>query len=278
MLANRTGRWSIGAALICVLLLAASWFLLISPRRADAADVRTQVTATDNQAGDLRIKLAQLKAEFADLPAQKAKLKAIKQQLPPTADIPAFVRSMQSIAAQSGVSLDSITPGAPALLGNTPGNTASGPGSLVGIPMTITISGEYFETVLFLKQVQTKLQRSYLINGLALTPNEDIATATAAPTVAPTATAIATASPGSTATATPTPVVTAAPAVTDDTSGTLINVTVNVSGSIFVLLDGTSTLDEVTAATKAASKTGTKTPATTATTAPVAGGNESTTR
>jgi type IV pilus assembly protein PilO len=256
MLANRTTRWSLGAALLCVLLLALSWFMLISPRRADADSIRGQAAQADLQVSQLQVKIAQLKSEFADLPKQRAELATIKAQLPPTADIPAFVRTLQSLAAQTGVSLDALSPGTPAVVSATSaaGTAASGTagaGSLVSIPVGLTISGDYFEAALFLKNLQTKTQRSYLISSLALTP----ATAATDSATAATPTPTATGSAGATA-VTATPTVTATPE-------SLTNVSVAVNGSLFVLLDGTSTLDQVKKDTKAAAgSTGSGTSAT----------------
>jgi len=264
MLANRTSRWSIAAALLCIVLLAASWFLLISPRRADASDIRSQTTAAEDQASLLRVKIAELKAEFADLPKQLAELKAIKKQLPPTANIPAWVRDMQSSAAETGVSLDSIVPGTPALVGAASASGVAGTGSVVSVPMTLTLTGDYFEAALFLKRVQAQLHRSYLISGLALVPAEEEATATA--TVAPVPTSTSTATPTATATATATA---AAEPVTS-----LDRVSVSLTGALFVLMDGTSTLDQVTKDAKAAA-TGTSTKVT-PTTVPVAAGGTAT--
>jgi Tfp pilus assembly protein PilO len=266
MLANRTSRWSIGAALLCIALLAASWFLLISPRRADATTIRGQAVTADAQAASLQQTITELKAEFADLPKQKTKLKAIKQQLPPKADIPAFVRQLQSLAAQAGVSLQSIVPGQPALAvaagatTTTTTSTASGPGSLVTIPLTLEVSGDYFEASLFVKNLQTKIQRSYLISGFAVVP---------APTVNTTATATATPVASASDAATATPVASAAAAAV---SPNLDSVTMTLNGSLFVLLDGTSTLDDVAADAKAAGKTGkaTTTPSATSTAAAAA--------
>jgi Tfp pilus assembly protein PilO len=260
MLANRTTRWSLGAALLCVLLLALSWFMLISPRRADADSIRGQAAQADLQASQLQVKIAQLKSEFADLPKQRAELATIKAQLPPTADIPAFVRTLQSLAAQTGVSLDALSPGTPAVVSATSaaGTAASGTagaGSLVSIPVGLTISGDYFEAALFLKNLQTKTQRSYLISSLALTPATAATDSATAATATPTPTPTATGSAGATA-VTATPTVTATPE-------SLTNVSVAVNGSLFVLLDGTSTLDQVKKDTKAAAgSTGSGTSAT----------------
>jgi Tfp pilus assembly protein PilO len=241
MLANRTSRWSIGTALICVALLAAAWFLLISPRRDDASSVRGQAVQADNQAATLTTQIAELKSEFADLPKRRAELKVIQQQLPPGAELPTFVRDLQSLAADAGVSMDSITPGAPTVLAKTgvAAPVTAGSGSVVSVPMTIVVTGEYFEGSLFLKNLQTKLERSYLVTGLAAAP--------AVVDPAATATATATATPTSTA-STPTASATTAPVNLDP-------MTLTVEGSVFVLLDGTSTFDDVAKDAKAAGKT-----------------------
>jgi Tfp pilus assembly protein PilO len=270
MLANRTSRWSIGTALLCILLLAASWFLLISPRRADAADVRGQATTADGQAALLQTQIALLKTQFADLPKQKAELKAITAELPPGADVPALVRTLQSIAAQTGVSLDSISPGGPTVVTATgaAATSVAGAGSLVRLPMDLVVTGEYFETSLFIKNLQSKITRSYLVTGIAVAPaQEAAATATPSATATPTAQTTATATPAST----PTP--TAAAPVD------LTTITLTMQGSVFVLLDGTVTLDDVARQAKAAAigkqppaLTGTTTPTTAPTGVPAAGG------
>lgn len=244
MLANRTSRWSIGAALLCVVLLAASWFFLISPRRADASAVRAQVVQADSQADLLQVKIAELRSEFTDLPKQKAELKAIKRQLPPNADIPAFVRQLQSLAAAAGVSLDSVKPATPAIVtaAGAPTNAAAGDGTLVQLPVGIVVTGDYFEASLFVKNLQTNISRSYLLTGIGAVPGpeEETATATAAPT-----TAAATPTPTATATAEP-------PTINLD------RVTLALTGSLFVLMDATTTLDDVAKDALASTKPGAK--------------------
>src|SRR4051794_29933603 len=115
MFANRTSRWSIGAVLLCAALLAASWFLLISPRRADATDLRGKTEQADTQASGLQLQIAQLKADFNDLPKRREELKAIKAQLTPSTEMPALIRTFHSMAGRSGVELQSITPGVPTI-------------------------------------------------------------------------------------------------------------------------------------------------------------------
>jgi hypothetical protein len=44
---TKTRTWAAATAGICVLLILAAWFLLISPKRAEAADLRDQTVAQD---------------------------------------------------------------------------------------------------------------------------------------------------------------------------------------------------------------------------------------
>lgn len=260
MLANRTSRWSLAAAALCIVLLAASWFLLISPRRADAFAVRAQAAQSDAQAVQLQVDIADLKAQFADLPKQRAELKAIKRQLPPQAGIPELLRDLRQIAARSGTTLDSLIPGTPSVLGATSGSgpVTAGTGSVITIPLQLSVTGGYFEASLYVKHLQTKLQRSMLITAINSAP----ATATEGES---TETATATSSPAATATATAT--ATAAAAVTS-TQINLERVTLTITTSLFVLMDGTTTLEDMIRQVRAAGGLATATPVPIATPVP----------
>ena len=257
MFANRTGRWSLATAIVCIALLAASWFLLVSPRRASAAETRVQSAAAQSQADLLQVKINQLRVQYADLPKRRAELNAIRHELPADAAIPTLVRDLQTYAAQAGVTLDTLAPGSPGLVTAEGAPAAAGAVAsatapqLVGIPMTLTINGDYFEASLFIKYLQTKLNRALLISAVSVAKGAETAT--------PASTSTATA----TSTATPTPTVAATTAAVSD------QVTVTITGSIFVLLDGTSSLADVTKAAKAAAL-GTSTATPTPTSSPTA--------
>ncbi|HST82599.1 MAG TPA: hypothetical protein VLL08_12765 [Kineosporiaceae bacterium] len=259
MFANRTGRWSLATAIVCIALLAASWFLLVSPRRASAAETRLQSVAAQSQADLLQVKINQLRVQYADLPKRRAELDAIRHELPADAAIPTLVRNLQTYAAQAGVTLDTLAPGSPGLVTAEGAPAAAGAAAsatapqLVGIPMTLTINGDYFEASLFIKYLQTKLDRALLISAVSVAKGSETAT------------------PASTSTATATS--TATPTVAATTAATIVpvsdQVTVTITGSIFVLLDGTSTLADVTKAAKAAAL-GTSTATPTPTSSPTA--------
>jgi Tfp pilus assembly protein PilO len=171
VLQSKTARWSTGTALLCVVLLAIAWFLVVAPRRADAAEVQAEVLGQQQQNDQLRTSVEQLKAEFVQLPATRAKLAEIRNQLPPTQDVPGLLRTVESLATAAGVKLVSFTPGPLQTLGaNGAATTAakSGSGTLTALPLTLTLTGEYFQVVTFLRQLQTGVPRAFLVSGLQI--------------------------------------------------------------------------------------------------------------
>lgn len=174
MLSTRTSRWSAGTAVACIGLVAAAWFLLIAPRRADAASTR-EAQAAAQQANDvLKVKVAQLRAQSAELPATRLQLARLREQLAPTADLPGLVRTISRMATAAGTELRSITPGAATVLGGT---TAAGSGSgatapaasgsrVVAVPLTIEATGDYYQAVGFVRQLQTSMTRALLVTNI----------------------------------------------------------------------------------------------------------------
>lgn len=189
MLNSKTSRWTAVTALLCVALMAAAWLLLISPRRAEAADIRAQAESRRSQNDALQLEVAQLRAQFAELGKSRAELAQIQAQMPLDAAMPALVRSVSAAAASAGVQLESLTPAAaitmnpkgagastlaPSAAAGTGGGTgtpaAGGTGGLrvIQIPVTIVSQGEYFQQVLFLKKLQTELVRVLAISNLQM--------------------------------------------------------------------------------------------------------------
>jgi Tfp pilus assembly protein PilO len=173
---SNSRSWAIGAAVMSLVLAVAGWFLLISPVRGSTAT--TRASQTSEQAKNVQLKLAidQLKAEFATLPSKQAELAAIKQQMPNNPGLPTLIRSLSTIAKNSGATLVSIAPGTPTALSaassfNATPTAASATASTVqAIPVTIIASGTYAENELFLQQVQNSMTRIMLVNGLTIAP------------------------------------------------------------------------------------------------------------
>jgi Tfp pilus assembly protein PilO len=179
---NSTRTWTAGTAVAAVLLLIAGWFVLISPQRSEAADLRDQVTAQNAANDQIALKTKQLQAQFASLPERQAQLAEIKQQMPDNPALPSLIRDLSSYAESAGVTLDSVAPGTPAAVvaaapAAAPAGQPVAPGQapaagstdgLVSIPTTVTAVGSYSELTLYLQKLQSSMRRAFLVNTVTL--------------------------------------------------------------------------------------------------------------
>ena len=217
---TKTRTWSAATAALCVLLIVAAYFLLIAPKRAEAADLRDQTLAQDQANQQSRLKIQQLKAQYAELPTKQAELAVIKQQLPDNPALPTLIRTLASMADASGVTLVSLAPApptavvlaaapvvapavapaaAPAAGAPVTAPVAAAPAapttSLFGISTTMIIKGDYAASTLFVQKLQAagvakegtqtakagaQMARAFLVQSIKVAPNADAATATKA--------------------------------------------------------------------------------------------------
>jgi Tfp pilus assembly protein PilO len=219
-------RWIIGGAIGLVLLLVAGWFLLISPKQSEAADLRDQ-TVNQLAANDqTRLRIARLRAQAAELPAQRALLASIQRQLPNTPALPTLIRDLTAAARAGNVRLVSLAPatpvamqlmeptpqapsgetgdtGAGAATGEpdtgtgdtatpTPAPTAAAPtDALFRIEVAMTVEGSYFDVQRFISRTEV-LDRTMLVTGFTLTPGGQGDTAATAVRRSPDLTAVLT--------------------------------------------------------------------------------------
>jgi Tfp pilus assembly protein PilO len=195
---DKLKQWVALAVVASVLIVAAGWFLAISPKRAEAEELRVQ--ASDQLATNqmLETQLQMLKAQAKELPKEQAKLAAVSAKIPSDPALPGLVRALLEAAANSGVELVSVAPGTPELLvvaapapveapaeGQTtpatdpaapvdpaaaaaPGGTA---GQLARIPVAINVVGHYFEVQQFMSALE-QLPRALRVDNLSLTPGK----------------------------------------------------------------------------------------------------------
>ncbi len=188
---SKTTAWVAATVALCLVVTLAAWFLLIAPKRADAAETRVQTAATQAANAQLQLEIAELKAQFAELPQRQAELAAVKQAMPEAAQLPTLVRDLDAKAIAAGVTLMTLTPGTTVALAGvgaevaapvdpaldtattTPAGGAADVAApttdtLAAIPVVITVVGNFFNAETFLKSVQTELSRDYLVQGLSI--------------------------------------------------------------------------------------------------------------
>ena len=189
-----TRKWSALAVLLVAAVFAASWFLLIAPKRSDAAGLRSQAVKQDANNERLRQQLEVLKAQAQDLPKQEAFLAQIRKQLPDNPALPALIRDLSAAAKKAGLSLESLAPADPIAVVDTtvapvapvaPPADETSDGSapvaappappaptLFQLPIVVKASGSYFEVEQFVNKIEG-LKRSFLVTGFTLKAGAD---------------------------------------------------------------------------------------------------------
>jgi Tfp pilus assembly protein PilO len=171
---SRIRQWTLGTAVLVILMLVAGWFLLISPQKGDAASLNDQTQSQQAHNAQLQLQLAQLKAQNATLPQQEALLAAIQQHIPvSTPALPALVRTFSAAAATAGVTLTSLSPNSPV---EYPTNQTTNP-VLWEATIAVTATGSYFSVERFVAAIEG-MQRSVMVTGFTLAPDQGTTTVT----------------------------------------------------------------------------------------------------
>jgi Tfp pilus assembly protein PilO len=168
-------KWTALAVVAALVILAGGWFLLVSPKRSNAAGLRAQAAAKQHSNQSLQTQLGVLKAQAKDLPKQQAKLAAVAAKLPADPAMPALVRALNKAASDANVELVSMAPGTP-LAVTTVSSTSAGTvgggsaaGGLQQIPVTLNVVGSYFQVAEYLDRLEG-LTRAFRVTGFTLAP------------------------------------------------------------------------------------------------------------
>jgi len=166
--------WLIGGFLAAALLVTAGWFVLISPKFAQADEVRSQAEGASLQLIKLNKEVAALAALEKKKAAYVTQLRAKQAALPTSYDVPAFVRQLQDSGNALNVDISGITVGGPAKSGTVT--------DVVELPITLAAEGSPANLSTFLTKLQTGQPRAVLINSVNL--NLDVAATDQAGTTA----------------------------------------------------------------------------------------------
>ena len=220
-----TRKWSALAVVLVLAILAAGWFLLVSPKRGEAADLEKQAANQESANAKLVSELNELKQQQADLPQQRAELAVMRKQIPDNPALPTLIRNLTQAGRKVGVSINTMAPAVPVAVvapaATTPvastststtstgtsdsstsssstsssttsssdssgtGSSSTGSSSTTGsttpttpttaaptlyqVPLTLAVSGSYFELEQFINKLEG-LRRSFLVTGFTLAP------------------------------------------------------------------------------------------------------------
>ena len=122
---DKLKQWVALTVVGCLAVMAAGWFLLISPKKAEAADLVAQTSEQEATNDGLRTQLQVLKAQAKDLPKKQADLARVSAKIPDNPALPSLIRALTTAASSAGVQLVSLTPGAPVPVAPPPGTVVA---------------------------------------------------------------------------------------------------------------------------------------------------------
>jgi Tfp pilus assembly protein PilO len=169
-----TQKWYAGAVAASAVVLAGGWFVLVSPQKASVDEIVAQTATVNNANARTEQQIAALKAEFTQLPQLQSQVALIRQHIPQTPNEPTLLRTVTKAASTAGVNLSSITIAAPSVMqsgtatGGATGNQFAIPGQMSQISLSMTITGNFADTRLFLNSVEG-MQRVMLVTGVNIT-------------------------------------------------------------------------------------------------------------
>ena len=188
----KASGWVAGTAIVAVMMLIASWFLLISPKLSVTQEDRAETETVHQHNIVLSDQLAILKKQFAELETTRSDLAALRKQIPTSAQLTDYMRTLSGLATTHSVIITSLMPGGAIPFVAAPGVAAAaakpaaagGVPGLAVIPVSITVVGTYPNIRGFLSDVQSKTDRLFLVTGLTATAQQKVAAGNGRPATA----------------------------------------------------------------------------------------------
>ena len=117
----------------------------IIPLRDDTAKIENRLLQANTRLAAVQTFAGQNKDYDAFLKIQTLKLEEVKKKLPDTVTIPELVAEYSKLAMVNKVTLESLKP---------PTEVKQDKGGAFAVPLKLTLSGDYFNLVEFLQQVE----------------------------------------------------------------------------------------------------------------------------
>lgn len=129
------------AGVALLVYIAAVWFVVVSPKRAEVTSLRSDATAAEARLVAAKATAARPQAAA---PVPVADVLQLAKAMPSSADQAGLVLELSALAAKSGVTLRSIAPAEP----------VEGAGGATMIPVTVTLDGTFVKITRFLQQAR----------------------------------------------------------------------------------------------------------------------------
>lgn len=164
--ARRTDRlWLAGGLVAIIALIAASWFLVISPKFAEGDEVEAEAETTRLQLIKLKKDVTKLAEQAKQQATYQAKLRTSQAALPTSYGIPAFLRQLQDSGAAVNVQVSGFAVAGPV--------KSATDATAAELPITLTAEGSPADLSRFFTRLQNVQARAVLIESIGLTTAPD---------------------------------------------------------------------------------------------------------
>lgn len=157
--------WLVGGLLTIVALVAASWFLVISPKFAQADGVRADTETAELQLVQLRRDLANLARQEEQRAGFEASLRSRRIALPTSYNIPSFLRQLQDSGAAVRVKISGFSVASP--------TKSAKVANVVELPINLTAEGSAADLSRFVSRLQNVQTRAVLVTSVSLSEGGD---------------------------------------------------------------------------------------------------------
>lgn len=191
----KRSTWIGGTVFIALVMVAAAWFLAVSPELTDASETRDEAVLAAEQNELMELKILKLKADFEKLPEYEAQLVTLQEGIPADIDMADYLRELDAIGSARGVTITAVSPSSPEPVviaqpaaasapvtdsGTQDDATVStdesttvpatpnpiAPDGFTAIPVSISVLGSYDATLWFLNDLQRGTKRLFLVSGI----------------------------------------------------------------------------------------------------------------
>lgn len=162
----------VGLLVAAVLALGVLFFGLYRPWAVEAAQLRTENQQLATRQEQLRHEVEALLDSEARQVELRAQLVRLEEAIPSGLSQPAVIREFQARADAAGVEITSVAFGQPVLV--EPARPTGDPGTaLAEVPVTMVLSGGYFQAVDFLRRLDSDMTRAVLVETVNIVEHPD---------------------------------------------------------------------------------------------------------
>jgi hypothetical protein len=176
-----------GMCIAAAAILAAMWFLLVSPERAQISGLNAQISSAQQALSAAQSKLSSARSSEASYQTDYASIVKLGEAVPPTPQVPSLVYELDQLSNSKDVDFESISASAASTTAAASSTAAASTATAFSaLPFTFTFNGSFVDLYNLLNKlnglvVQTSNGGVQISGRLLTIQSADLAASTSAP-------------------------------------------------------------------------------------------------